>query len=100
MIDKNFQLFILRTVASTYPQRVPTKLPALLEAAGEGTMQERIARLLVNLHALQEFGYVIGATEVSDEEEVRLRDYFRITAAGLVMAGLDPLHPDTCHDPR
>lgn len=100
MIDKDFQLFILKTVASTYPRRVPTKLPTLLEAAGEGTMQERLDKLLVNLHALQEFGYVIGATE-DPEGEVRLMDSFRITAAGLVMAGLDPLHPGgACHVPR
>ena len=94
MIDKGLQMLILQEAAAHYPHPIPTGMPKFLEAIHDKTMRERLFLIAVNLHALQDVGYVKGATYVDYDGGLRMNKTFSLTGDGLVAAGVETLHPD------
>lgn len=100
MIDKGLQMLILQEAAAHYPHPIPTGMPNFLEAIHDKTMRERLHIIAVNLHALQEIGYVKRATFVDYDGILHLNKDFSITVEGLLAIGVDSLHPDPGHELR
>lgn len=100
MIDKNLQMLILQEAAAHYPHPIPTGMPKFLEAIHDKTMRERLHIIAVNLHALQEIGYVKRATFVDYDGILHLNKDFSITVEGLLAIGVESLHPDPGHELR
>lgn len=94
MIDKGLQMLILQEAAAHYPHPIPTGMPKFLEAIHNKTMRERLFLIAVNLHALQDVGYVKGATYVDYDGGLRMNKTFSLTGDGLVAAGVETLRPD------
>lgn len=94
MIDKSFQLAILKAVAPTYPGRALPVWDDLVAMTPGNDEREKLVCLVRHLAALQEEGYLADVGCPSPGRGFQYNQAFRITTAGLAESGEDILRPD------
>lgn len=101
MIDKDFQLFILRQAASAYPGHALAAWDTLMEAARGETTRERRTYVCAHLKALENFGYLEDVCfQRGVDGFISCNQAFSITEQGLLEIGVDMLHPDPYRELR
>lgn len=99
-MDKDFQIALLKELAPTYPGMALKKWDALLAMAHGDSPDEKKQKLVRNLAALEEFGYIQDFSRLSADGRLSVNCAFRITVQGLVEAGENILCPDPYRDLR
>lgn len=100
-LDKDFQIAILKQVASSYPSHALDSVPELLEMAPGDTEEEKERSLIAHLKALERYGYIEDLHfRLSVDGFLSWNHAFRITEQGLIEAGEDILRPDPYRELR